>query len=79
MKTAISIPDDIFKEIESYAREIKCSRSEVFTRAVKEFLERRRSEKMLESLNRIYQEEDRKENEVLSRGKKYFRDEVLEE
>jgi len=51
----------------------------VFTRAVKEFLERRRSEKMLESLNRIYQEEDRKENEVLLRGKKYFRDKVLEE
>jgi hypothetical protein len=38
MKTAISIPDDIFKHAERAAKRLGVSRSELFTRAVREYL-----------------------------------------
>ena len=56
MKTAISLPDDMFKEIEEVTKECDCSRSQVFAMAVSEFLERRKSRKLLEALNDAYQE-----------------------
>lgn len=38
MKTAISIPDDVFKRAERAAKRLGVSRSELFTRAVREYL-----------------------------------------
>jgi hypothetical protein len=55
MKTAISLPDEMFKEIEEVTKECDCSRSQVFVMAVKEFLDRRKSEKLLEALNKAYE------------------------
>jgi metal-responsive CopG/Arc/MetJ family transcriptional regulator len=55
MKTAISLPDEMYKEIEEVTKECECSRSQVFVMAVKEFLERRRSMKLLEALNKAYE------------------------
>lgn len=80
MKTAISIPDDVFREIEAYVREHNCSRSEVFLMAVREFLDRVKSEKMLEELNKVYAEEESKEErDLLRKTKERFRDTILEE
>jgi len=58
MKTAISIPDSVFKTAERFARHRKLSRSALFTQAVKEFLQRRNSEAVTERLNRIYAAEE---------------------
>jgi len=55
MKTAISLPDEMFKEIEEITRECECSRSQVFVMAVKEFLDRRKSKRLLEALNKAYE------------------------
>lgn len=38
MKTAISIPDDIFEQAERYAADLRVSRSEFITRAVRRYL-----------------------------------------
>jgi metal-responsive CopG/Arc/MetJ family transcriptional regulator len=38
MKTAISIPDEVFREAERAAKRLGVTRSELFTRAVKEYL-----------------------------------------
>ena len=54
MKTAISVPDEMFKEIEEVTKECDCSRSQVFVMAAREFLERRKSKKLLEALNDTY-------------------------
>jgi len=61
MKTAISVPDETFKEIEEVTKECDCSRSQVFVMAVKEFLERRKSKKLLEALNETYKETEARE------------------
>ena len=42
MKTAISIPDEIFREAEQAAKRLGMTRSEFFTRAVRDFLGIRR-------------------------------------
>ena len=56
MKTAISLPDEMFKEIEEITKECDCSRSQVFAIAVREYLERRKSKKLLEALDDAYRE-----------------------
>jgi predicted transcriptional regulator len=42
MKTAISIPDELFREVERRSRQLKISRSRLFAEAVREYLARRR-------------------------------------
>jgi metal-responsive CopG/Arc/MetJ family transcriptional regulator len=54
MKTAISVPDDVFREVEKVARERQSSRSEVIVTAVREYLERRKSGDLLKALNEAY-------------------------
>lgn len=58
MKTAISVPAEVFRTAESFARERKLSRSALFTRAVEEFLAHHRREGVTERLNRVYELED---------------------
>jgi predicted transcriptional regulator len=40
MKTAISLPDELFNELDAKARALKMSRSGVLAQALREFLER---------------------------------------
>ena len=54
MKTAISIPDDVFRTADSFARRRKLSRSAVFTIAVTEFLSHHRQDDVTEQLNKVY-------------------------
>jgi metal-responsive CopG/Arc/MetJ family transcriptional regulator len=72
MKTAISVPDQMFKEIEEITKEYDCSRSQVFVMAVREFLERRKSRRLLEALNETYREtETRDEVKARRQAKAY--------
>jgi len=54
MKTAISLPDDLFRSAEAAARKLRMSRSELYARALSEFLERRAAHKVTERLNAVY-------------------------
>ncbi len=65
MKTAISMPDDVFRTAENFARERKMSRSALITRAVEEFLEHHRQEGVTEKLDRVYASEDSSLDPVL--------------
>jgi metal-responsive CopG/Arc/MetJ family transcriptional regulator len=65
MKTAISIPDEIFKEIEKVAEEYHYSRSEVFVIAVKGFLEKLKSRQLLDTLNKVHQDIETSEDTTL--------------
>ena len=42
MKTAISLPDDLFEAIDACAKELKTTRSGLLARAAREFVARRR-------------------------------------
>ncbi len=57
MKTAISIPNDVFEAAEKLARRLGISRSQLYANAVSEFLRRHFSDDVTEKLNQIYDEE----------------------
>ncbi len=58
MKTAISIPDNLFKKAEKTARKMGLSRSRFFTIAVEEFIENHNPSQITDKLNSIYQNEN---------------------
>lgn len=73
MKTAISIPDDLFKTVEELAAELRLSRSQIFADAVRDYIERRRNNKILEAINRVYSDaETEQEIELRKRSKKHY-------
>jgi metal-responsive CopG/Arc/MetJ family transcriptional regulator len=53
MKAAVSIPDDVFREADRLARELKTSRSQLYSRALKEFLARHAPDQVTEAMNRV--------------------------
>jgi metal-responsive CopG/Arc/MetJ family transcriptional regulator len=56
MKTAISIPDDIFEDAERLARRLKQSRSEVYSRALAEYVARHAPDRVTEQMDRVVAE-----------------------
>ena len=56
MKTAISIPDDVFRSAESLAKRLGVSRSQLYANAVSEFVSRHKSEQVTARLNAVYDE-----------------------
>jgi len=80
MKTAVSVPDNIFKEVERFAKAHNYSRSEVFVIALKEFLEKLKSKQILIALNDAYAEDETLEEETIrEKSKKYYAAKVLKE
>lgn len=58
MKTAISIPDNTFDLAEHFASSTGMSRSELYTKAVLEYLENHKYKDVTKALNIIYAHED---------------------
>ena len=58
MKTAVSIPDEVFEAAEQAAKKLGVSRSELYSNAVREFIERYRREYVTEKLNEVYAEHE---------------------
>jgi len=54
MKTAVSMPDALFRRAEVAARRLRVSRSKFYATAIAEFLERRQSDAVTERLNEVY-------------------------
>lgn len=52
MKTAISIPNEVFEEVERFARRSRRSRSDVFSAAVREYLARHAPDEITDAINR---------------------------
>lgn len=58
MKTAISIPDKIFRSADALAKRLGVSRSEFYATAVNEFLSKHRNRHVTARLDEVYSEED---------------------
>jgi predicted transcriptional regulator len=58
MKTAISIPDPLFKKGEKIARKLKLSRSAMYAQALAEFLDRRDEAAIIAQINKVCEEVD---------------------
>ena len=54
MKTAISVPDELFASADSLAKRMRVSRSELYATAVAEYVAKHRSEDITARLNAVY-------------------------
>ncbi|MGH8219601.1 MAG: hypothetical protein ACREUT_13715 [Steroidobacteraceae bacterium] len=56
MKVAVSIPDEVFEEAEALAKRLKRSRSEIYSRALGEFIGHHAPERLTELMNEVVSE-----------------------
>ena len=56
MKTAISIPDEIFEKAERLAERERRSRSEVYSAALREYVARHSPDEVTDAMNRVCDE-----------------------
>jgi len=54
VKTAISVPSDLFKQMDRLSRKLRIPRSRLFALAVREFIERRQAAEITQRLNQVY-------------------------
>lgn len=67
MKTAISVRDNLFQRVEKFSKEKKISRSQLFSEAAEEYLDKRESGDVTANLNAVYSTEDSSVDPVLFR------------
>ena len=54
VKTAISLQQSLFEQVDALAQELQISRSRLFVLAVEAFIQRYQSRKLLEAINDAY-------------------------
>jgi len=68
MKTAVSIPDDIFERAETLARRAKRSRSDVYARALSEYVARHAPDSVTEAMDKALDEVNEPADKFLSKA-----------
>lgn len=56
MKTAVSVPDDVFESAERFARRERRSRSEVYSAALREYVARHSPDEVTDAIDRVVAE-----------------------
>jgi metal-responsive CopG/Arc/MetJ family transcriptional regulator len=54
MKTAVSLPDDLFRLAEAAAQRLRVSRSELYAKALAEFLQHQQEDNITQRLDELY-------------------------
>lgn len=68
MKTAISLPDDLFAASERFRARVNKSRSELFADAVREYLQRHDEDEITEQINRVIDELEAPADQFVARA-----------
>lgn len=66
MKTAISIPDKLFVAADQYAKNHGFSRSNLYAKAIGQFLEQHPADHITKQLNKVYKDKKNKLNSTVS-------------
>ena len=65
MKTAVSLPDDLFRDAEELATRLETSRSELFRRALQDFVARHDVDQIRETIDRLVAELGAEQDQAL--------------
>jgi predicted transcriptional regulator len=68
MKTAVSLPDDLFRLAEVAARRLRVSRSRLYATAISEFLNRQQGGAVAKSLNEVHSRRPAKVDSAFDRA-----------
>ena len=75
IKTAISIEEPLFEEVEALAEDMKVSRSHLFSLAARDFLQHRKNQKLRDAINAAYSDLlDRKEENLKDQMRAKYRE-----
>ena len=67
MKTAVSIPDPVFRKAENLAKSLGISRSQLYTTALKTFVAEHDEDDVTKRLNEVYSEQESSLDPVLEK------------
>ncbi|NOQ46085.1 MAG: ribbon-helix-helix protein, CopG family [Desulfobulbaceae bacterium] len=68
VKTAISLEEKLFDQVNKLATDMHVSRSKLFTLAVKDYLKKQESKKLLAQLNAAYSDSPSEEEKAISKA-----------
>ncbi|MBM3861885.1 MAG: hypothetical protein FJ395_19860 [Verrucomicrobia bacterium] len=68
MKTALSIPDDVFEQGERLARRLHTSRSRLYARALADFVAQHEDDRITSSMNEVLREVGAETDEFTQRA-----------
>lgn len=78
IKTAISINEELFTKADAVAHEMGVSRSEVFARALEEYLRRRESRELLARVNEALENDAQEDERETGRRMRRFQRKALD-
>jgi metal-responsive CopG/Arc/MetJ family transcriptional regulator len=78
VKTAVSLPEDLYERAEALARSLKTSRSRLYALALEEYLRRHEEERLVEQINAVCDAADANSDERLIAGHRRLHREVVE-
>ena len=70
MKTAISLPDELFASADALARKLGLSRSGLIAQALAEYLAKHRTSRVTERLNAVYASDEAVVDETLQKAQR---------
>lgn len=70
IKTAISLHENIFKQVDQLAGELHVSRSRLFVLAMEEFIKKNENKKLLARINTVYDENFTEDEKKISNAMK---------
>ena len=68
MKTAVSIPDQVFEQAERLARRTGRSRSHIFSSALREYVARHSPDEVTEAMDRVCEQVDERGDQFVARA-----------
>ncbi len=78
VKTAISLEEKLFDQVNKLASDMHVSRSKLFTLAVKYFLKKQESKKLLAQLNSVYNDSPSDDEKSISKAMHKKQSEIIE-
>ena len=79
VKSAISIEERLFKQVDDLAHELNISRSRLISMAMREYIQRYRNKAMIQALNEAYDDTMEPETTTIVRMRPYHRSVVKEQ
>jgi hypothetical protein len=67
VKTAVTIPDEVFQEAEGLAAALGISIEELYIAALTQFISEHNDQRITERLNQVYEKNDSSTDEVIKR------------
>ena len=65
MKTAVSVPNEVFERADRLAKQLEVSRSELYSRALREYLARHSADEVTQALDHLCEELDTSSDEFV--------------